>query len=84
MRGYCGWLKVSDLEKRAGFEVSCERVAVRELSEGTYGVEGCGNRATYLYVHKGWGNYEGRLASARKTRDEGRVARGQRTVRIGV
>ena len=34
--------------KRAGFDLGCEKYQLTFLSKRTYGVRGCGRRATYL------------------------------------
>jgi hypothetical protein len=59
-QGYCGWASITELEKRAAFELGCDHEALKtqELSEGTYGVQGCGQRASYVLRHTGWGKME--------------------------
>lgn len=69
-----------DLENRAAFDLDCpkSKLALRELSETnglvtSYGVRGCGNRATYLLnTHsRVWVlNSEGESRKPRKRQDE--------------
>jgi hypothetical protein len=61
--GHCGWASLAQLEKRAAFDLACEDLQVQEVAKGTYGVVGCGQRASYMLRHLGWGEFEWMLNS---------------------
>lgn len=66
--GHCGWVSINNLKKRAEFDLNCEtELTVRKVADMTWGVEGCGSRAAYVGVHKGWGEFIWLLNSESKS-----------------
>ena len=45
-----------ELRKRAAFDLSCaeDKLALTPLGDSTRGVEGCGQKATYIYANMSW------------------------------
>lgn len=50
--GYCFPASIGELRRRAAYELGCqEQLNIIELQKNTFGVEGCGMRATYVVLY---------------------------------
>jgi len=47
--GFCFWLSLDDLKKRAAFDLNCSSaISIEKIADRVWGVKGCNNRATYI------------------------------------
>jgi hypothetical protein len=56
----CGADEMQDLRARAAFDLDCpaHKLRIRELGDGVEGVQGCGERGTYVQVCHGAGAFQ--------------------------
>ena len=50
--GFCFPASIQELRRRSAYELNCQQpLNIIELQKNTFGVEGCGQRATYILLY---------------------------------